>query len=90
MSLLLIPGENPLAPPVSPGVALGGPQEPSLALGRISAGAQWGQESVRAHPQQDAAETGTVRAFLRAVTAAASWLPPQGPCPCPRFGDEEY
>lgn len=82
-----------MAPPVSPSVALfvAFPVSDSvsssalaLALGRISAGAEWGQGSVRAHPQQDPAETRAVRAFLRAITAAASWLPSQGPHPLPQ------
>lgn len=50
----------------------------ALALGGRSAGAQWGQGIVRAHPLQDPAEARAERTFLRAVTAAASCLPPQG------------
>lgn len=77
-----IPGAFPVSDSISSSAL-------ALALGRISAGAQQGQESVRAHPQQDPAETRAARTFLRAVTAAGSWLPPQGPCPLPQVWGQE-
>lgn len=77
MWLLVDPGAFPASDSISSSAL-------APALGRISAGAQWGRESVRAHPQQDPAETRPVRTFLRAVTAAGSWLPPQGPSPLPQ------